>query len=79
MTIAPRSRRSVLRLGFATATALAVPAALSGPAAAFRDRDCSDFDTQRQAQRFYKRNKPGDPHGLDADGDGKACESLPRR
>jgi len=41
------------------------------------DRDCSDFDTQAEAQRFYERNKPGDPHGLDGNGDGEACESLP--
>lgn len=41
------------------------------------DRDCSDFPTQRAAQRFYERHKPGDPHRLDGDGDGEACESLP--
>lgn len=41
------------------------------------DRDCSDFDTQPKAQRFFERNQPGDPHGLDGDGDGQACESLP--
>jgi Excalibur calcium-binding domain len=48
------------------------------PAAAFRDRDCSDFATQRQAQRFFERHHPHrDPHRLDADHDGIACESLP--
>ena len=41
------------------------------------DRDCTDFDTQPAAQRFYEANKPGDPHNLDGDGDGQACESLP--
>lgn len=41
------------------------------------DRDCSDFDTQEEAQRFFERHQPGDPHGLDGDGDGEACESLP--
>jgi endonuclease YncB( thermonuclease family) len=41
------------------------------------DRDCSDFDTQREAQRFFERHGPGDPHRLDGDGDGEACESLP--
>lgn len=40
------------------------------------DRDCSDFDTQREAQRFFEANQPGNPHGLDRDGDGVACESL---
>ncbi|MFB6217115.1 MAG: excalibur calcium-binding domain-containing protein, partial [Candidatus Aenigmatarchaeota archaeon] len=38
--------------------------------------DCSDFSSQRAAQRFYERHKPGDPHNLDGDGDGEACESL---
>jgi len=41
------------------------------------DRDCSDFSTQPEAQRFFERHQPGDPHGLDGDGDGEACESLP--
>jgi len=41
------------------------------------DKDCGDFPSQRAAQRFYERHKPGDPHNLDGDGDGEACESLP--
>lgn len=41
------------------------------------DRDCGDFDTQPAAQRFYRQNQPGDPHRLDGNGDGDACESLP--
>lgn len=41
------------------------------------DRDCSDFRTQPEAQRFFQAAGPGDPHGLDADGDGIACQSLP--
>ena len=42
------------------------------------DRNCSDFDTWQQAQDFYEsEGGPGsDPHGLDGDGDGTACESL---
>ena len=43
------------------------------------DRDCTDFTTQREAQRFYE-SKGGpykDPHRLDRDGDGRACETLP--
>lgn len=56
--------------------------AVPGPTAtALRivDRDCSDFDTQAQAQQFYLNNNPGsDPHRLDgSDNDGLACESLP--
>jgi hypothetical protein len=50
----------------------------AAPASAFRDRDCADFSTQAQAQRFYKKHNPRrDPHRLDADRDGLACESLP--
>jgi micrococcal nuclease len=43
------------------------------------DRDCSDFITQTGAQRFYEAaGGPGkDPHRIDGDGDGIACESLP--
>jgi hypothetical protein len=58
----------------AIAAGLAVPAS---PAAA-ADKDCSDFRSWRTAQNFYK-NHGGprhDPHRLDGDGDGIACESL---
>jgi|GEM_PF-1803780 len=41
------------------------------------DRDCSDFRTQAEAQAFFEAAGPGDPHRLDSDGDGVACESLP--
>jgi len=45
----------------------------------FVDRDCSDFDTQPEAQAFFiaEGGPEEDPHGLDADGNGIACESLP--
>jgi len=50
----------------------------SGPGeTSAEDRDCSDFDTQPEAQRFFERHQPGDPHGLDGNNDGEACESLP--
>lgn len=54
-------------------------AAFSSPAHAIADRDCGDFDNQRQAQRFFidQGGPRRDPHRLDADGDGRACESLP--
>ncbi len=42
-----------------------------------RDKDCGDFKSQKQAQRFFRRHQPGDPHRLDGDHDGRACESLP--
>ena len=47
----------------------------SGPTK--NDKDCSDFTTQAQAQRFFEAHQPGDPHRLDGDGDGVACEGLP--
>ena len=43
------------------------------------DRDCGDFATHAEAQAFfYAAGGPArDPHRLDGDGDGVACESLP--
>jgi len=48
---------------------------ISSPGEA-EDMDCSDFETQPEAQAFFERNQPGDPHNLDGDGDGEACDSL---
>jgi micrococcal nuclease len=39
------------------------------------DYDCSHFDTQKQAQKVLERES-GDPHRLDGDDDGVACEGL---
>lgn len=47
----------------------------SGPARV-GDQDCSDFATWKEAQTFYEGAGPGDPHRLDRDKDGIACESL---
>ena len=43
------------------------------------DRNCSDFDTWAEAQAFFESEggPESDPHRLDSDGDGIACESLP--
>ena len=43
------------------------------------DRDCSDFSSQRKAQRFFEDSGGwlSDPHNLDRDNDGRACELLP--
>lgn len=43
------------------------------------DKDCSDFPTQAAAQKFFKKHggPKRDPHRLDADHDGIACESNP--
>jgi hypothetical protein len=38
------------------------------------DYDCDDFESQEEAQLYLA---PGDPYGLDEDGNGVACESLP--
>lgn len=50
----------------------------SSPAQAIADRDCADFATQKAAQIFFLKHSPGsDPHRLDADDDGIACDSNP--
>jgi micrococcal nuclease len=42
------------------------------------DYDCSDFETHAAAQEFFEQHNPtADPHDLDGDGNGQACESLP--
>ena len=56
--------------------AFALLVALTSTAFAQRDMNCSDFSSWREAQDFYEANGPGDPHGLDRDNDGIACESL---
>jgi hypothetical protein len=65
-------RRSLVVL--TTVGALAITAS---PVAA-ADKDCADFSTWRQAQNFYKKHGGPryDPHRLDADHDGIACEDL---
>ncbi|MGY2703330.1 endonuclease YncB(thermonuclease family) [Nocardioides sp. HB32] len=76
--------------GLLVVTNPAATAATQGPAAAaavggarvaglVADRDCGDFATQAAAQHFFldQGGPQRDPHGLDADGDGIACESNP--
>jgi hypothetical protein len=41
------------------------------------DKDCSSFATRAEAQAFFEEAGAGDPHRLDRDGDGLACETLP--
>ncbi|MGD6817447.1 thermonuclease family protein [Metabacillus sp. 113a] len=38
------------------------------------DRDCGDFKSHEEAQAFFEAAGPGDPHRLDRDGDGFACD-----
>lgn len=53
------------------------PSQTSGlPACVNSDCNCSDFDTQAEAQRVLNAF-PNDPFRLDGDKDGVACESLP--
>ncbi|MFP4285360.1 MAG: excalibur calcium-binding domain-containing protein [Desulfovermiculus sp.] len=44
---------------------------------AVTDKNCPDFQTQAEAQKFFEAQGPGDPHRLDGDGDSVACEGLP--
>ncbi len=56
-------------------TTYTVPAAPPyTPSTPVVDFDCSDFVYQESAQVYLL---PGDPHRLDADNDGVACEELP--
>jgi endonuclease YncB( thermonuclease family) len=65
----------------ATATATPVPdgggtGATPTPSGSASDPyDCSDFDTQQQAQQWFENHNPDeDPAGLDGEGDGVVCE-----
>jgi micrococcal nuclease len=46
------------------------------PSPSFNDRDCADFDSQVEAQEVLEDDL-SDPHGLDGDSNGVACEELP--
>lgn len=62
-----------LRAAAATVLALTACLPLSGVSYAQGDLDCPDFATQAQAQAVFDQD-PSDPHRLDADNDGIACE-----
>lgn len=47
-------------------------------ASAQEEFDCEDFQFQEDAQAVLDQD-PSDPHNLDSDDDGVACESLPSR
>jgi micrococcal nuclease len=63
--------------GLWAAGACATPAPPANPATS-GDKDCSDFSSQAEAQRYYeaKGGPAVDPDRLDGDHDGKACDSL---
>ena len=48
-----------------------------GPRETRDNYNCSDFDTQSEAQAIFDRDGPRDVHRLDGNNDGVACESLP--
>ncbi len=62
----------------AFAVALVLALSFASPVAA--DRDCGDFATQAQAQAYFEAGGGSSRYNfdrLDADGDGRACDSLP--
>jgi hypothetical protein len=75
--------RTLVTLGVATALVggalLIFLMAPTTPMAHAGDRkDCSDFPTQKRAQRWFKHHHPRrDPSGLDSDNDRIACEDNP--
>jgi endonuclease YncB( thermonuclease family) len=71
--------RPVLSLPFLALFAALFAVVGPVPAASAADRDCSDFATQKAAQLFFldQGGPRYDPHRLDADGDGIACETNP--
>jgi len=68
-----------ISLAIAAVAVLTMLLAAAPPSAHARDRDCADFTTQRAAQIFFlKHGGPRrDPHRLDGDDDGVACEDNP--
>ncbi|MGB0100772.1 MAG: excalibur calcium-binding domain-containing protein [Nocardioides sp.] len=66
-------------LGILTTLVIVLASLVAAPAAVAADRDCGDFASQRAAQIFFLNHggPQSDPHRLDSDGDGIACESNP--
>jgi hypothetical protein len=77
--VAARLHRILLAIVMTLVGLAGVSFAAAGPASAGGDRDCGDFATQAAAQQFFisQGGPRSDPHALDADGDGLACESNP--
>lgn len=73
----PSIRKLSLLATFATCAAMLFAALPSSAIAG--DKDCADFASQRAAQIFFlKHGGPSrDPHRLDGDDDGVACEDNP--
>lgn len=61
-----------------TSDPAATPANTSGQYECSRNAyNCSDFQTQAEAQSVFDACAPTDVHKLDSDGDKEVCESLP--
>lgn len=72
-----RTRRArAAALGGLTLLSVVGPGAGMAFAAGPGDKDCGDFAYQEDAQSVLDQD-PSDPHGLDRDHDGVACETLP--
>lgn len=65
----PRWATTMMTLAGAGLMVALIPASASAA-----DLDCADFSNQAEAQEHLL---PGDPHGLDGDNDGVACEASP--
>ena len=63
-------------LFFATVCWVFCSLLLVGSAVAQDDLNCEDFDSREEAQAELDRDR-SDPHNLDADDDGLACETYP--
>jgi hypothetical protein len=75
----PRRCRAFRRVALTIAVLLVASALVApavGAADADADYDCTDFDTQKDAQAFYEATGGPvyDPYNLDEDEDGIACE-----
>ncbi|RSN37036.1 excalibur calcium-binding protein [Amycolatopsis sp. WAC 04169] len=68
---------AVILAGFSLFGPASVAFALA-EAPAIADLDCGDFKYQEEAQAELEKDR-SDPHGLDRDKDGIACEDLPKR
>lgn len=72
-------RRNVVVSTIALVTTQLVLGSLGAAPAQAADKDCGDFASQEAAQIFFLKNggPTSDPHQLDAEGDGIACETNP--
>ena len=62
------------RLVYLAALSMVLATVTAVPAVAQSDLDCDDFSSQAEAQQALRQD-PSDPNGLDAEGDGVACET----